>query len=161
MNTENRRGGLGEKLVVALALALVAGALLSVWLIGSDTLKTMGLILVGAVAFALVIGSLALPIRAWRRKDFVGDHYHTDGTRTIVKETRVLDGRVAEGPKLYQLPAQPQGTAFPDLLRAAYAAGARALPAPGSRPTGGEADYAESDLREVDLGAEWDGDIRG
>lgn len=161
MNTENRRGGLGAQLVIALALALVAGGLLAVWMIGSEALKTMGLILVGAVALALVIAATALPIRSWRRKDFTGDHFHTDGTKTIVKEVRVIDGRVAEGPKLYQLPAQPQGTAFPDLLRAAYAAGATALPARSMNRVGADADYPEVELPEVDLGAEWNGDIRG
>lgn len=156
MNSEHRGGGVGAQLLIALALALVAGALLSVYLIGSETLRTMGLILVVAIALALVISASALPIRMWRRKDFTGDHYHTDGTRTIVKEVRVLDGRVAEGPKLYQLPAQPQGAAFPELMRAAYAAGATALPArSSSRP-----DYAEIDLPELNMADGWDGDIK-
>lgn len=161
MNNENHRGGLGGQLLIALAVALVAGALLAVWLIGSEVLQTMGLILVIALALALVIAASALPIRSWKRRDFTGDHYHTDGTRTVVKEVRVLDGRVAEGPKLYQLPAQPQGTAFPDLLRAAFAAGATSLPARSASRVGSDTDYTEADLPEVDLGAEWSGDIKG
>jgi hypothetical protein len=159
--SENRSGGgLGAQLLIALAVALVAGALLGVYLIGSETLRTLGLILVVAIALAVVIAASALPIRAWRRRDFTGDHYHTDGTRTIVKEVRVLDGRVAEGPKLYQLPAQPQGAAFPDLLRAAYAAGATALPARSSSRPEPEPDYAEIDLPELNMADGWDGDIK-
>lgn len=161
MNSEHRGGGVGAQLLIALALALVAGALLGVYLIGSETLRTMGLILVVAIALALVIGASALPIRMWRRKDQTGEtHYVHDGTKTIVKEVRVLDGRVAEGPKLYQLPAQPQGAAFPDLLRAAYAAGATALPARSSSRLEPEPDYAETDLPELNMADGWDGDIR-
>lgn len=159
--SENRSGGgLGAQLLIALAVALVAGALLGVYLIGSETLRTLGLILVVAIALAVVIAASALPIRAWRRRDFTGDHYHTDGTRTIVKEVRVLDGRVAEGPKLYQLPAQPQGAAFPDLLRAAYAAGATALPARSSSRPAAEPDYEEVELPEIDMTDGWNGDIK-
>lgn len=162
MNGDNNRGsGVGAQLLIALALALVAGALLAVWLIGSDTLRTMGLILISGLTLALLIGASALPIRMWRRKDFTGDHYHTDGTKTIVKETRIIDGRqvTASEVKLLQLPAQPQSGAFPELLRAAYAAGATTLPTrSASRP---EPDYGEAELDELDLSSPpgWDGDI--
>jgi len=125
----------------------------------------MGLIFVGGLTLALVIGASALPIRAWRRNDNppVIERHFTDGTKTIVKETRVIDGRTAQTDiKLLQMPAQPQAGAFPELLRAAYAAGHTALPGP--RPPA----YAEAELPAVDLagGTEWetvdgwDGDIR-
>lgn len=156
---ESHRGGLGAQLVLAFAVALVAGALLAVWLIGSEMLRVMGLILVSAIAVSLVVAASALPIRAYRRKDNTGETHYVDGTKTIVKEVRILDGRAIEAPKFYQLPAQPQGTAFPDLLRAAYMAGATSLPARSSRGEPG-AEYVESELPEVDLGAEWQGDIK-
>ena len=161
MNNEKRGIGVGGQLLIALALALIAGAVLAVWLIGSDTLRTMGLILISAIALALVIAASALPIRSWKRKDFTGDHFHTDGTRTIVKEVRVLDGHTIEAPKIYQLPAQPQGAAFPELLRAAYQSGANALPArSASRPE--PTDYTEADIEALDFASPdgWTGDIR-
>lgn len=162
--SENRSGGgIGAQLLIALALALIAGALLGVYLIGSETLRTLGLILVVAIALAVVIGASALPIRAWRRKDNIGETHYVDGTKTVIKEVRVLDGRVAEGPKLYQLPAQPQGAAYPDLLRAAYRAGATSLPARSTSRLESEPEYAEADIEELDLGADvngWNGDIR-
>ena len=150
----------------ALALALIAGALLAVWLIGSDTLRTLGLILIIGLTLAAVIGASALPIRAWRRRDHTGEtHYVHEGTKTIVRETRILDGRTIEAPKIYQLPAAPQGGAFPELLRAAYAAG-RIGPhssSLGQPPRGYQAtpDYSEGEITEVDLGADdgWSGDI--
>lgn len=153
-------------IVFALALALGGGLMLAIYLIGGDALRTMGLILISGLTLALVIAASALPIRAWRRRDFTGDHYHHDGTKTVVRETRIIDGR-APAPaniKLLQLPAQPQAGAYPELLRAAYQAGATTLPA---RNTAGpwqsepgaytEAEIGELDL--VDARAGWDGDI--
>jgi hypothetical protein len=153
-------------LSIALALALIAAALLAVWLIGSATLRTLGLILAIGLTLALVIGASALPIRAWRRKDHTGEtHYVHEGTKTIVRETRILDGRTIEAPKVYQLPAPPQGGAFPELLRAAYAAG-RISPHSSSlgQPQRGyqsDPDYSEAEISEVDLGDDdgWAGDI--
>ncbi len=110
--------------LIALGLALVVALGLAVWLLGGDRLMTLALILVSALALAGVLAAAALPIRAWKRRDPTGEthHYH-DGTRTVVKETRVLDGRVAEAPRFYPLPPQPAGTCFPELMRAAYRAG--------------------------------------
>ena len=161
MSGEGRGGGVGAQLLIALAVALVAGIMLAVWLIGSEALKTMGLILVVAIAIALVIGASALPIRAWKRKDNIGETHYVDGTKTIIKEVRVLDGRAPAQAdiKLLQLPAQPQAGAYPDLLRAAYRAGAATLPArSASAPL---ADYTEAEIDELDLSnpAGWDGDI--
>lgn len=110
---------------LAVAVALIVALGLAVWLIGADTLRTVALILFSALALGLILAASALPIRAYRRRDFTGDHFHTDGTRTVVKETRIIDGRQVTAPevKLLQLPAQAQGGAFPELLRAAYQAG--------------------------------------
>lgn len=168
MSTQNPgSGGVGAQIMLALGLALGAALLLAVYLIGSETLRTLGLILVVAIALAVVIGASALPIRAWRRKDFTGDHFHTDGTRTVIKETRVLDGRAPAQTdvKLLQLPAQPQGALYPELLRAAYQAG-RISPTSSfaQQQAGGNYDpgaaYTEAALPDVGFaGDEWSGDI--
>ena len=158
-----QRGGGSAALQVGLLLSAAFGLALifAMWQIGAGALRDMALILVSGITLALVIGASALPIRAWRRKDNVGETHYVDGTKTIVKEIRVLDGRVAEGPKIYQLPAQPQGTAFPELLRAAYQSGANALTArSASRPAPDE--YTEADIEPLDFGSPegWSGDIR-
>lgn len=69
----------------------------------------------------------------------------------MVKETRVLDGRVAEAPKLYPLPPQPAGAFFPELLRAAYRAGMFNAPAADVYTEPAEAKTLSADG--------WDGDI--
>ena len=122
--------------------------------------------MVVAVALALVIAASALPIRSWRKRDYTGEHRVTDGTRTIVKEVRVLDGRAPAQTdvKLLQLPAQPQGAMYPELLRAAYAAG-RISPhsASLSQPPTAASDYGETTLLpEIDPSDDpdgWTGDI--
>jgi hypothetical protein len=138
-------------LVVGAALALVVAIALAVFMIGAETLRTLGVIFVVGLALALVVGASALPIRAYRRKDQTGEtHYVHDGTKTIVRETRILDGRAIEAPKLYQLPAQAQAGAFPELLRAAFSAGAL-----GSRSE----TAVDAEVREL-APDEWTGDIR-
>lgn len=148
---------IGRLFLLVMAVSLMAALILAVWLIGAATLQMVALILAGAVAASLVIGATAFPIRAWRRRDPTGEthHYH-DGTRTVVREVRVLDGRQPTAPevKLLQLPAQPTGGAFPELLRAAYAAGVgRALNA-SDPAAGGPSDH---ELDEVDLAGDADG----
>lgn len=109
----------------AAAGVAAAGLIFGLWLVGGETLRTVLLLLAGAVALALIIGAAALPIRAWRRNDaqpVVKEHYYHDG-QTKVIERHTIDGRTVEGPKLYQLPAAPNGAAFPELLRAAWQAG--------------------------------------
>lgn len=155
--------------LLTVGLLLAAGFCLAMiyamWQIGSATLRTMGLIFVGGITLALVIGAAAIPIRAWRRNDSppVIERHFTDGTRTIIKE-RVLDGRppTQTDIKLLQLPAQPQAGAYPDLLRAAFAAGATQLPARRASPSAPPPDYSEDAIDELDLdeGAGWAGDIR-
>lgn len=166
MSENHSGGGAGLQIGLLLAGAFMLALIFAMWQIGTSTLRTLGLILVGAIALALVIGASALPIRAWRRKDFTGDHYHSDGTKTIVKEVRVIDGRQVTAPevKLLQLPAQPQAGAYPELLRAAYQAGATTLPArSASRWQPDPGDYSETNIEEVDLTSPegWNGDITG
>lgn len=118
---------------IALAVALVAAALLAVYLIGGDRLFILAAALVGGLVVAGILGGLALVIRAYRKNDnppVIERHTYHEG-RQIIRETRVIDGRAVASPevKLLQLPAQAQGGAFPELLRAAYQAGTlRAAP---------------------------------
>jgi len=118
---------------IALAVALVAAALLAVYLIGGDRLYVLAAVLVGGLVLAGVLAGLALVIRAYRKNDappVIEKHIYHEG-RQIIRETRVIDGRQALAPevKLLQLPAQAPGGAFPELLRAAYQAGTlRAAP---------------------------------
>jgi hypothetical protein len=154
---ERRNSNAGAWATIALA---VGGALVfAIWQIGPGTLRNLAYILVVAVALALVIGAAAFPIRAYRHKDYTGETRILDGTRTVVKETKILDGRAVTAPevKLLQLPAQPQGGAFPELLRAAYQSGVLANPRqrPGAPLPPGQ------DLDEIDLtsGDDWGGPI--
>lgn len=161
--TEGRRTmGPGGQLLIILAVALVIVGGFAVWQIGSDFLRTLALILVAAIALALVIAATSLPIRAWKRKDNIGETHYVDGTKTIVKEVRVLDGRAPAQAdvKILQAPAQP-GSFYPDLLRAAWQTGR--LDARSAMPGqngGNHAAYTEADLPELDLGDDgWNGDI--
>ena len=149
--------------LLAAAVAMLAALGVFLFLVGAETLRLVALVIGGAVALAVILGASALPIRAYRRKDMTGEthHYH-EGTKTIVKETRVLDGRAIEAPKIYQLPAQPQGGAFPELLRAAFQAGALT----DGRASRGVHDYQpaqpDRELRELDLDPDvdgWEGDV--
>lgn len=154
------------KVGLLLAGAFLLATIYAMWQIGSDRLYTLGLIITCAIALTLVLLAVAIIVRQYRRNDSppVIERHFTDGTRTIVKEVKVLDGRAPaqNDIKLLQLPAQPQAGAFPEILRSAYAAGAATLPARStSRPDPG---YIESEIEEHDLhdwGAGWDGDIRG
>ena len=147
---------------IALGLALVVALALAVWLIGASTLQTIALILGAGAAVAAILAASSLPLRAYRKRDQTGEtHYVHDGTRTVVKETRILDGRQVTAPevKLLQLPQQPNGGAFPELLRAAYQAGTLRLPAQREEATEG----ADQDLQELDLTGDldgWGGEIR-
>ena len=152
--------------VTRLALLIIGGACLlalalAVWLIGADTLRTLALILTGAVALAVILAASALPLRAWRKRDPSGEahHYH-DGTR-VIEKVHTIDGRAVTSPevKLLQLPAQPQGGAWPELLRAAYTAGT--LGNPQRAATVPSAELAEYDLTGDGDAGGWAGDITG
>ncbi|GAB4521537.1 MAG: hypothetical protein Kow0047_32460 [Anaerolineae bacterium] len=97
--------------------ASIAGTVYTIYLVGAETMRTVLLVMAGAISTAIILAALSLPIRAWRKNDAapVEKHY--------IKET-VLDGRVPQSPdvKLLQLPAPPSA-GFPELLRAAYQAG--------------------------------------
>jgi len=153
--------------LLAIAVAMLAAGGVFFYLVGSETLRTVALIISIGITGALILGASALPIRAYRRKDPTNEtHYVHDGTKTVVKETRVIDGRSITSPevKLLQLPAQHQGAAFPELLRAAFAAGQLTdgrtnQPASGAQVGPEEADAT---LREWNLAADsdgWDGDV--
>jgi hypothetical protein len=138
---------------IALALALIAGALLAVWLIGSERLFILAVILIGGLVVAGIIAASAFAIRAYRKTDnppVIEKHVYHEG-RQIIRE-RVIDGRQALAPevKLLQLPAQAQGGAFPELLRAAYQAGTL-RGAPQEAPI-------DAELRELGP-ADWGGDL--
>lgn len=158
----DKGGGLGAGAQIGL---LFAGALVVVlgftaWLIGAAQLFTLALILVVAFALAVVIFAAAFPIKAWRAglpvPPVVQEHFYHDGTKIIERE-KVLDGRMIEAPKLYQLPAQPAGAAFPDMLRAAFQAGTLAPRGTAARYEGA-VDAEVNDMGPVPDG--WDGDIR-
>ena len=95
---------------------------------------------------AAIIAASALPIRAAKKKDPTNETRVLDGTRTVIRETKVLDGRAMTSPevKLLQIPAQPAGGAWPELLRASYQAG---LLGNGQRA----ATVPSSELAEYDL----------
>lgn len=156
-------------ITLALAGALLLALIFAMWQIGRDRIYTLLLILTSGVAITLLTIGAAVAIRMWRKNDSppVIERHFTDGTRTIVKEVKVLDGRAPSQTdvKLLQLPAAPSAGAFPEILRAAFSAGATALPSPSThRPDPGyiEAEIDEQDLADLrDWGDGWEGDIRG
>lgn len=170
-----QRGGCGEQALIISGTAATCALLLALWLIGPEHLRTLATIVVVAVSVAVVLVGVAVVVRMWRRKDVTGEtvtnHYYHEGTKTVVRE-RVLDGRAVEAPKLYQLPAQGGGAAFPELLRASYAAGmlAQRGQAGSGRPAGAGNEATYPEWQEIALdGATaldestpegWDGDIR-
>ena len=148
----------GLYIVIALSIALAGTLAFGLWLIGAATLKTIALILSVAGSLALLIGASALPIRAWRRRDDapVVEHYYHDGTRTVERHT--LDGRSVEAPRLLQLPAPAQSAGFPELLQAAYRAGAAKAGEP-QRQDLPLTLWPAQELRDVDPSG-WSGEIR-
>lgn len=153
--SESRSGSAALQVGLLLAAAVTAMMVFAIWQIGSEFLRTLALILVAALAIGIVLVASALPIRAWRRRDATGETRIMDGTKTVIRETRVIDGRSIEAPKLYQLPSQAQGAMFPDLLRAAMQAGAI-----GSRSQAANNEYIEAEVHELGPEPEgWDGDI--
>jgi hypothetical protein len=153
---------LAKLFLLAVAAAILAAMVLAVWLIGEGTLRNLAYIFVGGLVLAAIIASSALPIRAHRKRDMTGETRILDGTRTIVRETKVLDGRAPAQTdvKLLQLPQQPQGGAWPELLRASWQAGLLANPRQGAG--NGASSANGQDLAEFDFrggGDSWDGDI--
>jgi len=130
-------------LVVALALALVGGALLAVWLL-RDVLVILAAVFVGGLVLIGIIAAAALPIRAWRKNDAAPIE------RQVVREVRVIERQPAAAVQL-PAPAQPAYGVFPELLRASYRAGLLAQPG----------DVVDAQVRQLPAGDGWDGDITG
>jgi hypothetical protein len=131
-------------LVITLALALVGGVIFAIWLVGSEVVAALAGVLVGGLVLALIIASLALPVRAWRKNDAppVIERHYRDGTRTV-ERVRTIDGRAPaqNDIRLLQLPPVGNANVYPELLRGAFRAGALAGP---------EQNAPQFELREVD-----------
>lgn len=127
---------------MALALALVGGALLTVWLV-RDALVVLAAVFVGGLVVVGIIAAAALPIRAWRKNDAAPIE------KQVIREVRVIDRTPAAAVQL-PAPAQPYGV-FPELLRASYRAGLLAQPG----------DVVNAEVRQLSAGDGWDGDITG
>jgi hypothetical protein len=143
-------------LLAILTLALAVAAVLGVYLIGGDRLFILAAVFIGGLVLAGLIAASALPIRAWRKNDsppVVEKHVYHEG-RQIIRE-RVIDGRQPTAPevRLLQLPAQASAMGvFPELLRAAYQAGALQPPAArAEQPMAAEPGEPDPDA--------WSGDI--
>lgn len=150
------------RLLLLAVLVAVLGALgLAMWLIGAETLRALAFIFVGAVALAVILAAAALPIRAARKKDPTGETRYVDGTRTVIKE-RVLDGRAVTAPdvRVLQLPQQPAGGAWPELLRASYQAGLLGTPSARDPRAAGQGDSIP-DFDFTGGRDEWGGEITG
>ena len=129
-------------LLVNLALALVAGVIFTVWLIGAETMKVLAGMLVGGLLLIGLVAAAALPIRAWKKNDAKPIE------KQVIREVRILDGRPAPVPQLPP-PQQPPFGVFPELLRAAYQSGQLSA-------RSGEA--IDAAVRELPADG-WDGDI--
>lgn len=135
-------GSVWVLVLVGVVLALVVSAGLGTWLIGAETLRVMGLVLVSGLVLCGVLVAVAVVVRAYRRNDAQPIE------RQVIRETRIIDSRP---PAPYQLPA-PQATpfgVFPELLRAAYRSGALSS---GS-------DVVDAEVRSLPAPGEWGGDI--
>lgn len=108
-------------LSLGVIVALAVGAVAAINAIGGERLYTLALVLVGAMGTAMVMGSLALVVFAWRR-----NQQPEREIRHIIRETKLIDGRPQAAPQVQLLPAPQQHPlgVFPELLRAAYQAGA-------------------------------------
>jgi hypothetical protein len=168
MNEQRGGGDSGLQVGLLLAAALALTMVFAMWEIGSSRLYVLGLILTSSVAATLVIIASAVVVRMYRKSDAppVIERHFRDGTVKII-ERHTLDGRAPaqNDIKLLQLPAQPQGGAFPELLRAAFQSGQRGLTG-GSAPLPPPNGYYEHALGEIDPSdpdgweSGWDGDIK-
>jgi hypothetical protein len=131
-------------LVVALALALVGGALLTVWLL-RDALVILAAVVVGGLVLIGMIAAAALPIRAWRKNDAAPIE------KQVIREVRVIERPQLPAAVALPAPAQPAYGVFPELLRASYRAGLLA----------GPGDVVNAEVRQLPAGDGWDGDITG
>ena len=106
----------GVVAVAIIGVALVAGLLYGMTRLTDKTIVVLAAVVVGGVVLALIIFVSAYPIKAVKGP--------TPPERHVIRETRVIDGRTPSFPRVIQ--AQPtMGPVLPELLRAAYSAGAR------------------------------------
>lgn len=134
------------------ALALAAGAVYALFLIGSETLRTLALVgVIGGLVIALVWAA-QFPLRAWRSNIQPERHVYHERVREI-HHVPVPDPNLP--PALPRLPAQTlvAGPVYPELLRAAFLAGR--LQAPQS--SGAVVDGAAQPWREAASPADGDG----
>ena len=147
MNT--RENPLLVMICAALTLAVVGGAIYTIWLIGREAMTALAGVLIGGVTLGVVLAAASLPIRAYRKQDQTGEshHYHDGTTRVIERHT--LDGRAPaqNDIRLLQLPAAGQAAAFPELLRASFRAGLLAAPNGDQAVT---TTAPDAELRELD-----------
>ena len=104
-------------------LGVVAGVLYALYLIGAETIRIVIYILAVPAGLALILLAAAPVIRAWRTniQPEKQVYHHTRETCYVA----VPDVRLAPpAPTLPQLPALAAGPAYPELLRAAFLAGA-------------------------------------
>jgi len=119
-----------------IALALVAGVIYTIWLVGAETMKVILFLVVGGGILALLLYASKHPIQAWRSNVQPEAHiYHERETRHIpVPHPAVLP----QLPQLSPPTAQASQEVYPELLRAAFLAGATGVaraPLLGSEPT--------------------------
>lgn len=129
-------------LVVILAVALVAGVIFAIHLIGSAALTVLAFLLIGGLVLVGILAASSLPIRAWKKRDGVPIE------KQVIREVRILDSRPAPAPQL-PAPQQPPFGVFPELLRASFAAGRLAAP---------QGETVDAEVRHLD-GDDWAGDI--
>ena len=142
---------IGLVAVAFIGVALVVGALYALHRVEDRLLANLLTVLVVAVAVAIASMGVGFGGALWRK---AGNPPRPE--RHVIKETRIVDGRPPAPPQIIQ--AQPMmGPVLPDLLRAAYAAGARQGLPPGV--TAEVRDPQTGDPTAAGLGDIWDGQI--
>jgi hypothetical protein len=141
------------RLLTILALGVIGGLLafggVGAYVLGAERVMTLALVLTGAGSTAIVLVAVGFVVRAWRRTDnppVIERYYHTrDGTRTV---ERHFEGRELVPPevKLLQLPNPNEAATYPELLRAAYGAGARRAYEGQDAARGGDLDGWAGDI---------------
>jgi hypothetical protein len=154
---------MGSLLVGGVVLGIVAVVVVIVRLPLDTLVWLVGLLVLG-VAVALVIVATAFPIRAKRSGG--------PRERQVVKETRhthTIDGRQPVPPHIVTVPQGGAGALFPDIVRAALAAGGRPFRdgdavGPGAAVEGGAGQaggIVDGEAVEVRADDEWQGPIYG
>ena len=143
------------ELLLILLIVLIAVAGVAIWMIGSETLTKMGwVLLIGVLLIGITLAS-SLPIRAWRGPQ-------TRPEKHVIRETRVIDNRAPAAPPAPQIVAlsPSAGGVFPDILRAAFQAGAAR---PGGLPSGARQPgrTASNEPTGAGWGDVWDGQAVG